>query len=505
MKVGVQAKNLSWNLVGGVWNGMLLLVLTPFYILKLGLVGYGAVSLWITLQAVMMILDFGLGPALLKEMAAEKEKINVIFKKGDALRTVELAATVLAGGISGALILAIYMGAFGRETPDLVGANIFSTIERSTLAAMICALAIQFPYWLYFNGLLGLQKHRDVNLLHIFGNTFRYGSAAIFLCISTDLFDFFVLQIGVSICITLLARFVMWYRLDSNKKESCNLSIKELGRLLKFGIGMAFTSIAAILLSNIDKLSLGFLVPSDQFSKYSIAASAIAMLQLGIQPIHRVFFPRYIAIAERKDSEAARSIYLIGCELLAAGLIPISIVSFFFAPSIFNIWLGFYDEQISDAFRLLILGVTLASLMWLPAAFQQACNITWLHFSMMVLALVVGVPLMIFLTARYGFLAGSVVWITHGLIEISLGLWLMHKFFFVGEGISWIKTVIMPPFVISFIIVGFSWLMHSDAASTVVQLFWIIATTAVALGCSCIPYISNSEFKYLKVEKWRAK
>ncbi len=80
---------------------------------------------------------------------------------------------------------------------------------------------------------------------------------------------------------------------------------------------------------------------------------------------------------------------------MAVVIIPLGIIGWMFAPHIFLAWLGKYDETIIDVFRWLLVGITCAGLMWLPAAFQQAHGWTRLHVSMIAGALVLGVPAMV--------------------------------------------------------------------------------------------------------------
>ena len=58
--------------------------------------------------------------------------------------------------------------------------------------------------------------------------------------------------------------------------------------------------------------------------------------------------------------------------------------------------------------------------MWLPSAFQQANNWTRLHFNMILFALISGIPLMIFATAKFGVIGGTVIWVIHGISELTL-------------------------------------------------------------------------------------
>jgi len=134
-----------------------------------------------------------------------------------------------------------------------------------------------------------------------------------------------------------------------------------------------------------------------------------------------------------------------------------------------------------SVFRWLLLGMSGAGLMWLPAAFQQAHGWTRLHAGMIIGALGIGVPCLWWAINKWGTVGATTVWVLHGMSDATLGLWLMHQRLLPGEIMTWYRTVFFPPLLCSLPIVGLSWwLMPSDLGRWPIA-FWLGVTSLLVI------------------------
>src|SRR2546422_1800849 len=182
-----------------------------------------------------------------------------------------------------------------------------------------------------------------------------------------------------------------------------------------------------VLMANADRIALSRLLPTAELGKYSIAFAATGLIQLGIQPFYRAFFPRYAELVSAGNAGLLRAVYFRSCRLMAFAIIPLGIIGWTFAPQLLTSWLGRHDETVTVVFRWLLIGITCSGLMWLPAAFQQAHGRTRLHASMIAGALVLGAPIMVWAIRTLGTVGATTVWVLHGMSGITLELWLMHR------------------------------------------------------------------------------
>jgi O-antigen/teichoic acid export membrane protein len=473
-------RNVAWNVLGGAWAGVLVVLATPFYVSRLGLEGYGLVGLWLVMQVMMGLLDVGMGATVVKAFAGSRPDRDGHEFKRDLLRTLEVFYWGVALVFSVALVLTSgWIGEHWLKSHALSSASV-----SDALRLMAIALGLQFPSSLYANGLAGLQEQGKMNGLQILGNTLRYGGGVAVLLWRPDVVSFFVIQSLVAAVQTLVMRRALWQRVFAIAAGHPVFRIELIQRTWRYSAGMALTSIAAVLMANADRIALSRLLPTAELGKYSIAFSATGLIQLGIQPFYRAFFPRYAELVSAGDAGQLRAVYFRSCQLMAFAIIPLGIIGWTFAPQLLTSWLGRHDETVTVVFRWLLIGITCAGLMWLPAAFQQAHGWTRLHASMIAGALVLGTPMMVWAIRTMGTVGATTVWVLHGVSIITIGLWLMHRRLLVGEMVAWYRVVLLPPLVLTLPVVGLSWWAMPNDLGRWTSLGWVGATGCVVIACA---------------------
>lgn len=468
-------KNVVWTLVGGVWMGVLIVLATPYYVARLGMEGYGLLGLWLMMQVLMGLLDIGMGATLVREFADSRRDRNGLEYKRDLLRTLEIVYWAVAILLTLALVLA----AGGIAGHWLKSHALPNAYLSHAIRWMAIALGLQFPCALYSNGLVGLQEHGRMSALQIAGNTLLYGSGIAVLFWRADLVWFFAVQALVVAVQTFATRWAVWRLISEAAARRPAFRADILRRLWRFAMGMAMTAISAVMLANVDRIVLSKMMPTAELGKYAVAFTATGLLQMGIQPFYRAFFPRYSELVSSGDATRLREEYYRSCRLMAAVLLPVSIIGGMFAPQLFHAWLGKDDATTLAVFRWLLIGITTSGLMWLPAAFQQAHGWTRLHVAMITGALVLGLPVMVWAIHAHGTVGATAVWVLHGVSDLTLGLWLMHRRLLAGEMLRWYRSVLVPPLLISLPLAAASWWLMPAGLGRWMSLGWIGATGMV--------------------------
>jgi O-antigen/teichoic acid export membrane protein len=209
-----------------------------------------------------------------------------------------------------------------------------------------------------------------------------------------------------------------------------------------------------------------------------VAFTATGLLQLGIQPFYRVFFPRFSELVATGQSDLLRREYFRSCQLVATMVIPLGIVGFLFAPQLLGAWLGRIDPTIVLVFRCLLVAISCTGLMWLPAAFQQAHGWTKLHAGMIIGALILGAPVMLVAIRTIGTAGATTVWLFHGISGITLELWLMHQRLLVGALAEWYRKVLVLPALVASPIAGVSWWLTPAGLGRWGSLAWVAGTVS---------------------------
>jgi O-antigen/teichoic acid export membrane protein len=476
-------KNVSANLIGGGWNGLLIVFATPWYVSLLGMEGYGLLGFWLLMQIVLSLCDLGLGATLVREFADSKGRKDSVGRRRDLLRTLECIYWPLAAFLT--ILIFFCSGWIANNWLKLHFLSVGQV--DSAIKWMALALGLQFPCALYSSGLAGLQSQGRMNFLQMLGNSLRYGGGVAILFWRADPVWFFIVQAFAAGVQTLATRAVLWRMLDGAGNGRPVFRLAFLQGVWRFSTGMAFTMIAGILLANVDRLFLSKMMPAEELGKYTLAWTATGLLQMGIQPFYRAYFPRFAELLAMSDTVRLRKEYYQGCRFMAGIIIPFAIIGWVFAPEIFIAWIGRVDKTIVDVFRWLLLGIAGAGLMWLPAAFQQAHGWTRLHAAMIAGALVLGAPSLLWTIKYWGTVGATAVWVLHGVSDVTLGLWLMHKRLLSGEFVLWYRTVVLPPLLCSLPIVGLAcWLMPSDLESWSIAVWLGITSLLVLLSTSIV-------------------
>jgi O-antigen/teichoic acid export membrane protein len=437
----LNSKNVFWNLVGGAWTGLLVVLATPWYLSKLGLSGYGVVGLWLLLQVMIGLLDVGIGASLIKGLASAPQGTAGTATRRDLLRTLE----VVYWGIAFALMLVLVVSSDWTAQRWLNAGALPVDSLSTAMLLMAVSLGLQFPCALYMNGLAGLHAHGHMNAAQIAGNTLRYGAGAAVLLWRADIVWFFGVQVAVAAVQTIATRSLTWHLLSAPGAAAPSFRRAVLEQIRGFSAGMGLTAVCAALLASADRIVLSRMVGTDALGQYAVAFAGSGLLQLGIQPFYRTFLPRYAELLSRSDHDGLRREYFASCGMMATLLVPLGLAGVAFAPALLFAWLGRDDENIVTAFRLLVVAITCSGLGWLPAAYQQAHGWTRLHTQMMAGSILVGVPLIVLAVPTLGIAGATAVWLVHGLSEISLGLWLMHRRLLKGDLARWYLSVLLPP------------------------------------------------------------
>lgn len=472
------ARNVVWNLLGGVATGAMIILATPVYVSRLGLEGYGIVGLWLVMQVMIGLLDMGMGASVVRALAGATAGADGEEFKRDLVRTLEAFYWSIA--VAFALVFAIasnWIGAHWLKATTLSSASVTHALQL-----MAIALGFQFATVLYTNGLAGLQAQGRMNALQTFGNILRYGGGVVVLLWKADLGWFFVTQAIVAAIQTFVTRGALWKMIPPHPESQPEFRFGLVRQLGRYSAGMAFSSLAAVLMSNTDRLMIGILLPTAELGKYSVAFTATGLLQLGIQPFYRAFFPRYSELVAAGNQARLRDEYFRSCQLVAACIIPLGVIGWVFAPQLLTAWLGTGEPTVTSVFRWLLIGVSCSGLAWLPAAFQQANGWTRLHASMITGALVIGAPLMVFAIRTFGTVGATTVWVLHGLSGVTLELWFMHRRLLVGELMEWYRVVLLPPLAMTLPLAALSWWLMPHDLSRWTGFGWVAVTGLAAIG-----------------------
>jgi O-antigen/teichoic acid export membrane protein len=486
-------KKIGWSFLSGLSSGALLVIVTPFYISNLGLDGYGIIGIFLMLQALIALLDFGLGASITRVLSDSQENKFNLFDKQRLLFTAEILCWF------GALAFFI-MVASGSNLIAVRWINSETASYNDVFYSFILigvALALQFPGNLYINALLGLQNHKVLSLFQIFGNLMRYGGGAAILVWHPNILYFFAVQICASAIQTISMKFYIWHIAFRSKDCPIKFSFESIVNLWKYSIGMSATAIISALIANSDRLILSNMVSLTEIGSYSAALTAASVVSLFILPFYRVFYPRFSELFFSGRIDILNKTYLSSCEVLSAFVVPVILCGILCAPELLRLWLGHGDPITKLSFQFLIFGIGLSGLLWLPASIVQAVGHPRVHLLMMSLGLVLGIPFSILGIQSFGPSGASLIWIVHGFIGISLEIWLIQKFFIKSSITNWyFRVLVLPVFISLSIEISLYYLIKDKVTDlTFIFIMGLASVFAAAIGIAILSFMNNNSKK----------
>jgi O-antigen/teichoic acid export membrane protein len=89
MKESSVKKNIVANFAGKAWASIMSLVFIPLYIKFMGIEAYGLIGIFVSLIAILAILDMGLSSTLSRELARLSTSEDTAQESKDLVRTME--------------------------------------------------------------------------------------------------------------------------------------------------------------------------------------------------------------------------------------------------------------------------------------------------------------------------------------------------------------------------------------------------------------------------------
>jgi O-antigen/teichoic acid export membrane protein len=483
-------KSVVINFAGGAWLGLLIVATTPWYVADLGLEGFALIGIWQLLFYIALVFDFGFGAACARELARGTGASAGQGQQRTVFSMFELPVICIAA----VLLVLIYLAAPWLAESWLDVRDYPSQDVAMILRLMAVAVALQFITAFYLNALAGLQHMATMNLVQIANNTVRYLGGAAMLLVTEGIVPFFVFQAIAAVTGLVLARAQV---VPCDGAQSPTPSLREH---LRFSGGMFVTAATGALLANADRIVLSSMVNTELLGRYTVALTAIGLLQTLVFAFHRAYYPRFAELGGGGDPERLKAVYREACALVGSILVPVALVFAVFTPELYVAWLGQSADDIVLVSRLLVVGFLLSGVMWLPAAYQQAIGWTRLHASLMLAALLLGLPLLAFCVYRFGLAGAAALMLLHGLIQITVGIALMNRVFFPGETWRWYRSVIVVPLLLSAPALALARLLMPSYLGRFGSALWIVAICAILIILQVVFKYGSSYVRRIRQE-----
>ena len=485
MKEASVKTNIIANFAGKAWIGIMSLVFIPLYIKFMGIEAYGLIGIFMSLMALLSVLDMGLSATLSRELARLSVSRKADQESRDLVRTFEYIYWCVGIFIAlGLVALAPLVTQYWIKS-EVIPAK---TIQQA-LMIMGLVVAFQWPTSLYDGGLMGLQRQVLLNSVRGIMATIQHAGAVLVLwLISPSILMYFSWQIFVSIVQTTLLARCVWISLPA-ASETSTFRSNLLKKNWRFAAGIMSISIMALILTQADKIILSKLLTLSLFGYYVLAFNLANAIGLLVSPVFSALFPKLSQLITEKGNENLVSEYYHkGCQLVSIIVFPVTGVLALFSLQVLQLWV--HDPVIAQnthlLLTLLVVGSTFNAVMILPLTLQLAHGWTRLSFIKNLFAVIIFIPLMLWLVSLYGAIGAAIVWIALNAGYFFIEIPIMHHRILTQDMWQWYIKDVGTPILIVIIVSLCSFMIMPHMTSLYLTLIWILSTGIFSLLLSSL-------------------
>ena len=489
-------RNVIANVVGKLWVAGINFAVLPVYARLLGLEAYGLVGLFASIQVLLMLMDFGLSPTLALGLARlSVDRAVRAQEMRDLVMT--LSGVFVASGVicGGALaVLAPTIAVHWVHAEHLPPATVWHAI-----ALMGVVVAVQWPSSLFLSGLTGLQQQVTSNQLQVGAAVARAATALLILSQASRTIEaFFVCQAANSVVFTIIS-FGLLQRHLPKAAHRGRLRMAVLQNHWRFATGMALISILSVILMQADKIILSRQLSLSAYGAYSLAASAASAAALLVGPALTAFYPRYCQLAAIADQRKLAEFYHNSCQLIAVVALPPTMLLVGFSYDVMHVWTGdiHLSRSVASVLTLLAIGYGLNALVSAAYSLQLAHEWTSLTLTLNAVVVVVVLPTLYFVAAKFGVRGVAATWIGINFFSFTVNVQLMHRRILRGELGRWYLIDVGIP-VLTCVMVAVLGQLLPDATSRLGAAAKLAGLgTAAAIGIVIAAPTTRKQLEYL--------
>jgi O-antigen/teichoic acid export membrane protein len=467
------------------WSAVLSLAFVPVYIKFLGVEAYGLIGAFLTLQAVIYLLDLGMGPALTRELARSARADAAVGKPADLLRTLE----IIYWGMAVCIAVVIWWVAPLLATDWLNAGGLSEGQVVQAIRTAGISLALQWSTNLYNGGLAGMHKQILLAGVTAGGGTLRVLTTILALwLIAPNLKAFFLAQAVANAVQSAVTAWLVWRHLDAGSRRQAAFRPALVRAIMGFASGMTAITFTAVVLTQLDKAVLSKTLPLESFGYYAVASTLASGLYIFISPMFGVLFPRFAELVAKDDQVGLRRLYHGSCQLMSMAVLPIAATLALFSPEILLLWTGnaVIAAKSHLILSLLAVGNALNGLMNMPYAMQLAHGWTNLSLYSNLIAICICTPLFYVLSLEAGAVGGAIVWVLLMTGLMLSGLALTHRRFALGSSWNWYIADVGYPALAAFLVVGIARALLPPLERGIGEAMLFIFLTLLAGGAALL-------------------
>lgn len=414
-------RNSAWNIADVVVLPFLMLVVTPYFINKLGAEQYGV---WMLVNSIIVsigVVNFGIGDATIKFVSKYKTlnstaDIGRIVNAGFTLAILLLFAVILLG--SGTAIILNLLNPFNLDDTYLylavvsvfLGAIVFGLKQLEQLALSLFK---------------GYERYDTSSKISMISKTILLTAQVAVVIAGYHLIEIFIVSVIVSFLVV-TSEFIFIkrkFRFISLKLHLTKLTVKEI---FSFSTWSWIQSILGIIAGQVDRFVVITLAGPVFLAYYSLASTIGSQLHTVFTAAVSWVFPKVSAKTERSESVTGLY-YKMQMIILLGEIIAISCL-FIFGDVLFKAWLGAetYSHSIL-LIKIFLFYILFTLLSIIPHFTLLGANLIRVATFFMSLTVVLTIGFMILGYHLFGVVGVAYGKMVSAMISIPIMLVILHK------------------------------------------------------------------------------
>jgi len=489
--------NILTNYAGQAWIALMNIAFIPVYVRLLGLEAFGLVGMMLSLQAITLLLDFGMGGVLNREIARRSHLPLAAATVGTLVRTFEWIIWPIA------LLIAVVIG---MSAPLLAGHWLHAEhMPPATVDGAIrligIAIAMLWPTSFYSNGLSGLERQPTLNVIAATFATLRSaGVIPVLYCVSPTIEAFLWWNVLVNGLNSFAVAIALWRYVPRGERPEFRRS--ELRSAGRFAGGLVAITALAVSLSQLDRIVLSNRLPLAELGYYTVAISIVGGLGRLIQPMFNAIYPRFSRLVAIGDEAGLRTLYHLGNQCLSPLIAATSCMLAAFAGDVVLLWTGDAGiaARVAAPLAILVAGTALNGLLNLPYALQLANGWTRLTVVTNLVCLTAGIPFCIWAVDHHGLAGAATLTLAFNMVNFFVNIPVMHSRLLKGELSAFYLRDVAPAFVAATIIATCARLLLPPLTRSVTSVAGLAMASALCLVVATVsmPLLRKRGLQWVK-------
>jgi len=465
--------NTTISYLGQAYTLLVGILIMPFYLGHLGAETYGLIGFYAVLQAWLTLLDAGMSPSLVREIAHHQGSARQLRQSGWLLRSFELIFVPLAL----LCVLGVWFASPWIAGQWLNAQHLAPQTLAHCVALMGVMVALRLYATLYKSGLQGLELHAWLNGANMLIATLRYfGGLALVAWVSQDPIVFFQFQVGVALLETLIFAVKAWRKLPAPRWYS-GLNRALIKPVLPFAASLSLSSVLWLLLTQLDKVLLSSHLTLKDYGYFSLVALISTGIVMLINPLVQTLLPRMTALmAEGRDADMQR-LYLNAHRFIATFIVPLSAVIAIHGDALVYAWSGDQEAArwVAPVLFWYALGSGILSLSGFQFYLQYAHGRMHLHLWYSLVSAVVTVPVLVLAVQFHGAMGAAIAWFALRLLTFAFWPAFIHHRLAPGLHREWLHDVLRISLMSAVGLLATLPLVHALAGENRLQTFLALA------------------------------